>query len=99
MNFARTAALAALLLAWPGSADTVLLDEVWSPEIMVNDVVATEIDTVQTGDPSMARSGEFSIKLENLTGFPNVRFRSATVVRRSGNSGSSSGSKATRLRR
>ena len=75
------AATAAALLPRPSRADIALLDEYWSPEIVVNDVTATEVDTKSTGDATQAKTGEFSAKLENLVGFPNVRFRSAAMVR------------------
>jgi len=61
-------------------ADIILLDEYWSPEIVENDVVATEVDTVVTKDPTEARTGECSAKLSNATGWPNVRFRTAAKV-------------------
>jgi len=70
----------ALLIA-PLAADVVLLDEYWSPEIVLNDVVANEVDTMQTGDPTEARSGECSARLENRSGAPNVRFRSAACTK------------------
>jgi len=58
----------------------VLLDEYWTPEIMLNDVAVTQVDTEQTGDPTQAVSGSFSAMLKNDKGFPNVRFRGATWV-------------------
>ncbi len=67
--------------AVPARASVVLLDEYWSPEIMVNDVKMTEVDTEATGDPTQAVAGYFSAKLENTTGAPNVRFRNAATVR------------------
>ncbi|MBM3472418.1 MAG: hypothetical protein FJX75_03995 [Armatimonadetes bacterium] len=63
------------------SADVVLLDEYWTPEIVVNDVKVTEIDTQQTGDPKQAKVGECSVLLENETGWPNVRFRNGAALR------------------
>jgi hypothetical protein len=62
-------------------ADVVLLDEYWSPEIMVTDVNVTEVDTEDTGDPTQAVSGSFSALLENETGAPNVRFRNVASLR------------------
>jgi hypothetical protein len=41
----------------------------------------TEIDTRQTGDPTQAVSGEYSVCLANETGAPNVRFRNAAALR------------------
>lgn len=61
-------------------ADIILLDEYWSPEIIANDVVATEVDAQETGDPAEAKFGECSAKLENLSGSPNVRFRGAAAL-------------------
>jgi hypothetical protein len=55
----------------PGTSGIVLLDEHWFPEIMVNDVAVTEVDTEQTGDPTQAVSGDFSAMLKNDKGFPN----------------------------
>ena len=80
-----TPVYAAILLSLmaPGRAavaDMIFLDEYWSPEIQVNDVVATEIDTTVTGDPTQAKFGECSVQLVNETGAPNVRFRSAGTV-------------------
>ena len=74
-------ALAAWVCAAPTCADIVLLDEYWVPEIAVNDVSVTEIDTTLTGDPTGAKSGEVSARLENRTGWPNVRLRQAAMVR------------------
>ena len=73
-------ALFAAVLLRPAGADLVLLDEYWSPEIVVNDVTVTEVDTQATGDPTEAKFGDVSAKLENTTGSPNVRFRSAGMV-------------------
>ena len=76
--------LAAALLAGaaaPARASVVLLDELWTPEITVNGVRVTEVDTEATGDPTQAVAGYFSAKLENETGAPNVRFRNAATVR------------------
>ena len=81
---AVTAAAAWLALAActaPGAADVVLLDEYWTPEILVNEVKVTEIDTQQTGDPKQAKVGECSALLENETGWPNVRFRNGAALR------------------
>ncbi len=66
----------------PGAATggIVLLDEYWAPEITVNDVVVTEVDAEQAGDPTQAVSGHFSALLRNDKGFPNVRFRGAPRV-------------------
>ena len=72
--------LGALVPARPASADVVLLDEYWTPEILVNDVVVTEIDTLETEDPTQAKSGEFSALLENFSGWPNVRFRGSSRI-------------------
>jgi hypothetical protein len=58
----------------------VLLDEYWTPDIMVNDVVVTEVDAEQTGDPTQAVSGHFSAMLKNDTGVPNVRFTGAASI-------------------
>ncbi len=55
----------------------VLLDEYWTPDIANNDVAVEEIDTVDTEDPTQAKFGEVSVRLENETGWPNVRFRGA----------------------
>jgi hypothetical protein len=75
------AAIAAALAAMPAArADLVILDEYWTPEITVNDVRATEVDTRLTGDPTQAKSGECSALLENTVGAPNVRFRDAAFV-------------------
>jgi hypothetical protein len=63
--------------ATPARASVVLLDEYWSPEIMVNDVQMSEVDTEATGDPREAVAGCFSAKLENQKGWPSVRFRNA----------------------
>ncbi len=70
---------AALLLgpATPARASVVLLDEFWTPDIAQNDVTVTQIDTEATGDPTEAVAGYFSAKLQNTTGAPSVRFRSA----------------------
>lgn len=74
-------ALAACMCAAATRAHMVLLDEYWVPEIQVNDVSATEIDTVLTGDPTQAKTGDLSVRLENETGWPNVRFRQAGRLR------------------
>jgi hypothetical protein len=63
------------------AADVVLLDEYWTPEILVNDVAVTEIDTQATGDAKQAKVGECSALLENETGWPNVRFRNGAALR------------------
>ncbi len=63
------------------SPSLVLLDEYWAPEIVLNDVAAAEVDTLATGDPSQAKTGEVSVLLANDTGAPNVRFRSAGMVK------------------
>ncbi len=70
---------AALLVgaAAPARASVVLLDEYWTPDIAQNDVTVTQIDTEATGDPTEAVAGYFSAKLQNTTGAPSVRFRSA----------------------
>ncbi len=74
-------ALALLALAGPPSrADIVLLDEYWSPEILVDGVVAAEVDAETAGEPDTARTGTVSVRLSNATGTPNVRFRSAAQV-------------------
>lgn len=70
------AALAAACMA-PASASVVLLDEYWAPDITVNDVKVTEVDTQATGEPTQAVVGDFSAMLENETGWPSVRFRNA----------------------
>jgi hypothetical protein len=62
-------------------ADVVLLDEHWSPEIMANDVMVTQIDTDQTGDPTQAVAGYLSAMLENDVGAPSVRFRNVSSIR------------------
>lgn len=75
---------AGLLVALSGAArcqGVVLLDEYWAPEILVNDVRVTEIDTQVTGDKTQAKFGDFSAQLVNETGFPNVRFRAAATIR------------------
>jgi hypothetical protein len=64
-----------------GAADIVLLDEYWTPEILVNEVEVTEIDIQQTGDPAQAKVGECSALLENEVGWPNVRFRNGAALR------------------
>ena len=61
-------------------ADIVLLDEYWTQEIVNNGVEVTEIDTLETGDPTQAKSGECSVLLENEWGWPSVRFRTAARV-------------------
>ena len=74
---------AAALLAGAAAqvrADVVLMDEYWTPEIMQNDVKVTEVDTQATGDPTQAVAGYFSAMLENQTGAPSVRFRSAACT-------------------
>ena len=83
VRMALVFSVAALLAgaAAPARADVVLLDEFWSPEIVQNDVKATEVDTEATGDPTMAAAGYFSARLENTSGAPNVRFRNAASVR------------------
>ena len=53
----------------------VLLDEYWTPDIASNDVAVEEIDTVDTEDPTQAKFGRASVRLENETGWPSVRFR------------------------
>jgi len=71
---------AAALLAGaaaPARASVVLLDEYWTPDIAQNDVEVTQVDTEASGDPTMAVAGYFSAKLQNTTGAPSVRFRSA----------------------
>jgi len=78
--FAWCVPLLAVSLA-PVCADLVLLDEYWSPEIVVNDVVVTEVDTQDTGDTAEARFGECSAKLENEWGAPSVRFRGAARMK------------------
>jgi hypothetical protein len=67
-------------MAGVASADLVLLDEYWTPEIELNGVEATVIDTQERVGEDLAKSGEFSALLENLTGWPNVRFRGAAAV-------------------
>jgi hypothetical protein len=62
-------------------ADVVLLDEYWVPEIVLNDVSVTEVDALATGDATEAKSGEVSVRLGNQTGWPNVRFRQAVMLR------------------
>jgi hypothetical protein len=81
MRPALVACFVALAVCRFAAADLILLDEYWTPEITVTDVAASEVDTRATGDPSEARFGEFSARLENTTGSPNVRFRSAALVR------------------
>jgi hypothetical protein len=75
-----TTLLALAVPARTASADMILLDEYWSPEIVVNDVVPTEIDTRATGDPTQAKFGECSVQLVNDTGAPSIRFRPAGIV-------------------
>jgi beta-lactamase regulating signal transducer with metallopeptidase domain len=55
----------------------VLLDESWAPDLAQNDTVVTEISTEASGDPTQAVAGYFSVRLENETGAPSARFRSA----------------------
>ena len=62
------------------AADMVLLDEYWTQEIVNNGVEVTEIDTLETGDPTQAKSGECSALLGNEWGWPGVRFRGAARV-------------------
>lgn len=77
-----TMALLVLALAESrGMPSIVLLDEYWAPEIVLNDVAVTEVDTLDTGDPSQARTGECSVLLANESGAPNVRFRGAGMVK------------------
>ncbi|MFC1719026.1 hypothetical protein ACFL6S_35570 [Candidatus Poribacteria bacterium] len=62
-------------------ADIVLLDEYWTQEIVNNGVTITEIDTLVTGDPTQAKSGECSVMMRNEAwGWPSVRFRGAARV-------------------
>ncbi len=61
-------------------ADIVLLDEYWTQEIVNNGVTVTEIDTLTTGDPTQAKSGECSVMMRNEWGWPSVRFRGAARV-------------------
>ncbi len=70
----------ALILVSSAAADIVLLDEYWTEEIAHNGVKVTEIDTLETGDPTQAKSGECSALLENEWGWPSVRFRGAARV-------------------
>jgi hypothetical protein len=78
------AILGSLGLASAGrvAADVVLLDEYWTPEVVVCDVSVTEVDTQDTGDPTQAKFGEFSALLENASGWPSVRFRGAAMLQR-----------------
>jgi len=76
-----TPLIALALAAQPVRADVVLLDEYWTPEISVNDVVATEIDAKEVGDPTVAKSGDIAAVLTNDTGWPNVRFRGAATLK------------------
>ncbi len=62
------------------SADIVLLDEEWSPELKINSVIVTPIDTEATGAATEAKEGTKSTLLENAQGWPNVRFRNATSI-------------------
>jgi len=61
-------------------ADIVLLDEYWTPEITICDVNVTEIDTEKTKDSTQAKSGVWSVLLQNDSGSPNVRFRGASSI-------------------
>jgi len=70
----------ALILVSSAVADMVLLDEYWTQEIVNNEVKVTEIDTLETGDPMQAKSGEYSALLENDRGWPSVRFRGGSRV-------------------
>ncbi len=76
-------AAAALLAGAAGQAraSTVLLDEHWLPEIVQTDVKVTEVDTEATDDPTQAVSGFYSVRLENESGWPSVRFRGAPALR------------------
>jgi hypothetical protein len=74
-------AAAVLLLGRPALASIVLLDEYWTPEVMVNEVAVREVDTQQSHDRTQAKTGEFSAELRNETGAPNVRFRAAARVK------------------
>jgi hypothetical protein len=81
-SFVRVALIVATVAllagaAAPARASVVLLDEYWSPEVMVNGVKVTEVDTEATGDPTQAVAGYYSAKLQNEKGWPNVRFRNA----------------------
>lgn len=59
----------------------VLLDEYWTPEIMQDGVTVCEVDTLERGDPTQAKTGECSAEIRNETGgSPNVRFRGAGLV-------------------
>ena len=71
-----------LSMAIVGSAvaDMVLLDEYWTQEIANNGVTVTGIDTLVTGDPTQAKSGECSVMMRNEWGCPSVRFRGAARV-------------------
>lgn len=72
---------ALLMASGAASADVVLLDEYWSPEIVNHDTQVTEIDTLETGDATEAKFGECSAQLENAGQWPSVRFRNGAVVK------------------
>jgi hypothetical protein len=79
----RLLSVAALLtwaLAPAARGDVVLLDEYWTPEIQVTDTGVVEMDAQQMDDPGLAQSGTVSARLQNFTGAPNVRFRSASPI-------------------
>jgi hypothetical protein len=67
-------------MGYQGTADLVLLDESWVPEIVLNEVTVAEIDAAGTGNAEDAKSGEVAAVLTNQTGAPNVRFRAAAMV-------------------
>lgn len=73
--------LAAAVCITPASANMVLLDEYWSPEISHNGTEVTEVDTEETRDPTEAVAGYFSARLENERGAPNVRCRNGPTFR------------------
>ncbi len=70
----------AFLLTAPVSADVVLLDEYWFPEIVHMETEVAEVDVARTGDANDAASGDVSVVLRNTAMAPNVRFWCGTRV-------------------
>jgi hypothetical protein len=71
-------AVALLVPAIASTADIVLLDEFWTPELQVTEVRAEEIDALVTGVADQTSSGEFSLRLTNEAGAPSIRVAGAT---------------------